>query len=98
MVAYVVLTRERVRDAAGLQTYSSRVAATFVGHAAKPRVVFGRHEILEGADVDGMAILEFPTFAEAKAWYNSPAYQEAAVHRFKAADFRCMIIEGIEIG
>ena len=98
MVAYVVLTRERVRDHKGLEMYSSKVAATFAGHAVTARVVFGRHEILEGAEVDGMAILEFPTFELAKAWYNSPAYQEAAAYRFKAADFRCMIIEGLRSG
>ena len=96
MVAYVILTRERVRDPQGLELYSSKVTASFAGHAVTPLVVFGSHEILEGAEVDGMAILEFPTFEEARAWYHSPAYQEAAEHRFKAADFRCMIIEGLQ--
>jgi len=95
MVAYVILTRERVRDPDTLAEYSSRVLATFEGHAVIPRVLFGRQKVTEGPTIDGMAVLEFPTFEAATAWYESPVYQEAAQYRFKAADFRCTIIEGV---
>ncbi len=44
-------------------------------------------EVLEGAEVQGVVILEFPTVAESKAYYESPAYREAREHRFKAADY-----------
>jgi hypothetical protein len=37
------------------------------GHALTPRAFYGRLEVLEGAGVEGVAILEFPTFDEAKA-------------------------------
>jgi uncharacterized protein (DUF1330 family) len=30
----------------------------------------------------------------AKAYYHSPAYQEAVRHRFLAADYRCILVEG----
>ena len=32
--------------------------------------------------MDGAAILAFPSFEDAKRWYHSPAYQNAASHRF----------------
>jgi len=48
----------------------------------------------EGATVEAVAILEFPTFAEAKAWYAGPAYQEASQHRFKGGDYSAVIVEG----
>ncbi len=42
-----------------------------------------------------MAILEFPTFEEAKTWYDSPAYREAREHRLKGADYHAVIVEGL---
>jgi uncharacterized protein (DUF1330 family) len=64
------------------------------GHALTYRARFGRHEVVEGAAAEGVAILEFPTFEEAKAWYGSPAYQEASKHRFLGGDYRFIIVEG----
>ena len=49
----------------------------------------------EGAEVEGVAIIEFPTFAEAKAWYESPGYQEASRHRFLGGDYDVVIVEGL---
>ena len=95
MVAYVILSRERIRDPEKLAVYSSKVLATFEGHAATPRIIFGKHIVKEGAAIDGLAMIEFPTVEQAEAWYGSPAYQEAAEYRFRAADFRCVIVEGI---
>ena len=95
MAAYVVFTRERMRDEAKFGTYSSKARPSLGGHAAKPLVVYGKCETLEGAPTEGAVILEFPTLEAAKAWYESPAYAEARAHRFAAADYRCFITEGI---
>ena len=59
-------------------------------------VLYGKYEMLEGAEVQGVVILEFPTVADAKAYYDSPAYREAREHRFKAADYRVLIVEGAQ--
>ena len=32
---------------------------------------------------------------EAKAWYDSPAYREAREHRFRGADYRAILFEGL---
>jgi uncharacterized protein (DUF1330 family) len=32
---------------------------------------------------------------DAQAWYQSPAYQAALLHRKKAADYRVIIVQGI---
>jgi hypothetical protein len=45
-------------------------------------------EVVESAGAEGVAILEFPALAEAKAWYASPAYQEASQHRCDGS--RCL--------
>ena len=42
-----------------------------------------------------MAIIELPTFEAAKAWYESPAYQQASEHRWKGGDYNIVIVEGL---
>ena len=94
MPAYMIFTRFRTRDAAEMETYSRMAGATFAGRSMKPVALYGRCEVVEGPGAETVAILEFSTFAEAKAWYDSPAYKEARVHRFRGADYGVMIVEG----
>jgi len=95
MSAYIVFTRESTKDDAELETYSQMAEVTLVGRPVKPRAFYGRQEVLEGAPVEGVVILEFSTFDEAKAWYDGPAYRRAREHRFKGADYRVVIVEGV---
>jgi uncharacterized protein (DUF1330 family) len=95
MSAYVVFTREKLRDQTEFETYSKMAGATMAGHEVKPHVVYGKCETLEGAPIEGAVIVEFPTMEAAKAWYDSPAYREARVHRFLGADYRAFITEGL---
>jgi uncharacterized protein (DUF1330 family) len=95
MPAYVILTREKTRNQTELDTYNQMVPAAFAGHPANFLAMHGRHEVLEGAATEDVIIAEFPTFEAAKAWHSSPAYQQAAEHRFKGGDFRCILVEGL---
>jgi uncharacterized protein (DUF1330 family) len=95
MAAYVVFTRERTRDKAELDTYSSMAGASMAGHTVKPHVVYGKFECLEGAPIEGAVIVEFPSIDAAKAWYDSDAYKAAREHRFKGSDYRAFIVEGL---
>jgi uncharacterized protein (DUF1330 family) len=94
MAAYVVFTRERTRNAAQMDQYKLRVPASFQQHPATIRAIHGRHEVLEGPAIEEIIILEFPTYDEAKAWYQSPEYQAACEHRFQGGDYRCILTEG----
>jgi uncharacterized protein (DUF1330 family) len=95
MTAYIVFTREKTLDQAELDTYSANVGPTIAGHALTMVALYGHHEVVEGPDVEGVVILSFPTFAEAKAWYDSPAYTAVRQHRFKGAEYRGVIVEGV---
>ncbi|HBO44640.1 MAG TPA: DUF1330 domain-containing protein [Planctomycetaceae bacterium] len=95
MAAYAIFIRESTRDASELDAYSQRAGGTLAGHPVSVLAAYGRHEVLEGPEVEGVVILEFPTIDEAKAWYDSPAYREAREHRFKGADYRAVIVEGL---
>lgn len=94
MTAYVILVRERMTDTEEFATYAAKAREARGGHAVTPLAFYGRQEVLEGPDVEGAVILQFPTFEEAQAWYRSPAYQEALQHRLKGAEYRVMIVEG----
>jgi uncharacterized protein (DUF1330 family) len=95
MSAYVILMREKTKDSAELDIYREKAVAAREGHNMKPLARYTKMESLEGAPVEGVMIIEFPTFAEAKAWYDSPAYREARKHRFPGADYRALIVEGV---
>lgn len=95
MPAFAVFTREETLDAAELAQYSKMAPATLAGHQVRPLAAYGAIEVMEGEPIEGAVILGFPSVAEAKAWYNSPAYQEAVQHRFAGARYRMFIIEGV---
>jgi len=95
MSAYMIFTRDKTLDERELAAYAKDVPATLAGHEAKVRVLYGPHEDLEGAPTEGTVILEFPSIAAAKAWYESPAYREVREHRFKGATYRVTLVQGV---
>ena len=95
MAAFIVFTRERTRDPRELEIYAQKAPAGLAGHPITIRSLYGRHEVIEGPDVEGVAILEFPTFEAAKAWYKNPVYSEARQHRLKGGDYRAVIVESV---
>jgi uncharacterized protein (DUF1330 family) len=95
MPAYAIFIRDSTRDPKELETYSKLAPATLAGHPITLRVAYGPHEVLEGPPIEGAVVLEFPTLEAAKQWYDSPAYREAREHRFKGADYRVFIVQGV---
>ena len=95
MPAYMVFTRERLRDEKEYETYKQKNRIAMQGRPIKKHALYGKFKVLEGPEAQGVVILEFPTIADAEAYYDSPAYREAREHRFKAADYRVLIVEGV---
>jgi uncharacterized protein (DUF1330 family) len=95
MAAYAIFIREITTNPAELQIYGQKAGAAAAGHALKPLALYGRQQVLEGPPCEGVVILEFPTLEDARAWYDSPAYAEAREHRFKGAEYRALLVEGI---
>ena len=71
MPAYVVVTREKTRDAGELEQYKQLTPLSFKEHPAIIRAIHGRTEVLEGSAVEELIVLEFPTYEDAKSWYHS---------------------------
>ena len=95
MSAYVIFIRKHTHTPSELEIYSQKAPASLAGKPVTIHALYGRHEVIEGKEIEGAAILEFPSFEEAKAWYDSPAYREARQHRLKGADYIGIIVEGL---
>jgi uncharacterized protein (DUF1330 family) len=95
MATYIVFTRESTQDQGELDIYQSKVRETFKGHPVKILAAYGPQQVLEGGAPEGVVIVEFPSTAAARAWYDSPAYQEVAQHRFEGARYRAVLVEGV---
>lgn len=98
MSAYIILTRLRVRDQAEFDLYAQQVPNFAAGHNVKRLAGGTKFEVVEGPNVEAVFILEFPTYEEARAWYDSPLYREASKHRYLGGDFTAMIVDGVPAG
>lgn len=94
MSAYAIFIRRRTNIQAELELYSQMAPASLAGREIAVHVLYGHHKVVEGPEIEGVAILEFPSFAEAERWYDSPAYRDARQHRLRGADYIGIIVEG----
>jgi len=95
MSAYVIFIRDRMKDPEEFAVYGKKAGAARGDHKMTPLVFYGDLEVLEGDPAEGVVVVQFPTMEEAKAWYESPAYQEAKAHRLKGADYRVILTQGL---
>ena len=96
MSAYMLFIREgQIRDASEMQTYQRMVRAIPPDPKLTALAAYGAMQPLEGELPDGVVLLQFPTVEDAKAWYESSAYQAAVPHRQKGADYRAFIVQGL---
>ena len=95
MTAYAIFIKNRTIDADEMKTYSRLAGAARGDHPLTALAAYGPLEVLEGDPAEGVVLLQFPDMAAAKAWYASPAYQEAKQHRLKGADYRVIFAQGL---
>lgn len=95
MSAYFVAIKIETTNQAELDIYGQMAGPTLQGHPATPKAFYGSIRNTDGLAVEGAVIIEFPSFKEAELRYDSPAYQEAVVHRFAGAKYTTFIIEGV---
>ena len=95
MPAYAIFIKNKTTDADELKTYGQKAGAARGDHKITPLAYYGAVEVLEGDPAEGVVLLQFPDMAAARAWYSSPAYQEAMQHRLKGADYRVILADGL---
>ena len=90
---YVVAEVE-VTDPVGMKKYGERVPATLAPFHHR-YLVRAQPQALEGDPPRGIVVIEFDSVAEAKQWYESPAYRAIIPLRESAAKTRLYLVEGI---
>ena len=90
---YVVVEVE-ITDPEAFKQYGAKVGPTLASYGAR-LIMRGKARAKEGAiPVGNIVVIEFPSVADAEAWYASPSYAEIIPLRQRAANSRLFIVEG----
>ncbi len=94
--AYVIVEMD-ISDLARYQRYMAEAPAKVKAFGGEYLVRGGRHETLEGDwQPHRVAVLRFPSYEQAKAFYNDAGYQGVRQHRLGAtAYFNMVLVEGV---
>lgn len=85
-----------VTDPQQYSEYTQRAPEAFKLFGGKFMARGGRSEAIEGRETpQRTVVIEFESFEQALACYNSPQYQEAMSHRQGVAKAEIVIVEGI---
>jgi uncharacterized protein (DUF1330 family) len=95
MAAYVVVEIE-VLDSQQYETYKHLAPASIAHYGGRYIARGGQVETLEGTWLPArLVILEFPSVDQAKAWWNSPEYEEAKRLRQAVARTQMIVVAGL---
>ncbi len=95
MAAYLIADIE-VTDPVGYEEYKKRVPAVIAAHGGRYLARGGGSDVLEGTwRPKRTAIIEFPSVASMKAFWDSPEYQPLRALRERSAKSNLVVIEGL---
>jgi uncharacterized protein (DUF1330 family) len=99
MPAYWV-ARAKISDPVQYKKYTDRVPDIVSRYGGRILARGGRYQIMEGPEnFHRFIVIEFPTFEQGVACFQSPEYQEAAAFRRSGAGVvENVIVEGIDGG
>ena len=83
-----------VTNAEAYKEYVERDTPIVEAHGGRFIVRGGRSEVPEGEVKDRHVVVEFPSFDAAKAFYESPEYQDVLTIRQANADSDMILVEG----
>ena len=95
MPAYWV-ARSKINDPVQYKKYTDPLRPIFDKYGGKVLARGGRFQIMEGPEkFHRFVVIEFPSFDQAVACFNSPEYQSAAAHRRGGAgEVENVIVDG----
>lgn len=95
MSAYVIAHLQEAAPHPEISEYMERIPATFEPYGGRFLVHATQHEVKEGNWPGHVVMIGFPGIAEARAWWDSPAYQEIAPLRSRHIEGDIILIEGV---
>jgi uncharacterized protein (DUF1330 family) len=95
MAGYVIVNIT-IRDPVLYEEYKRLAAPTVSAYGGRYLVRGGAVDAREGAWTPSrLVVLEFPSMAKARAWWDSPEYAPAKAIRQSCADTQLVITEGL---
>ena len=94
MAAYVIADIE-ITDPHAYEEYRRRVPATIAQYGGRYVVRGGATEVLEGDwQPRRLVVIEFPSLAQARRWYDSEEYREPRAIRQRCSRGHAVLVEG----
>ena len=96
-VAYLVVEM-KISDPEKYKTYMAEAPASVKAFGGEYIVRGGRHEVLEGDwNPARVALLRFPSYEQAKAFYDDQQYTQTRAKRAGATEyFNMVLVEGVD--
>lgn len=93
--AYVIFD-VKIHSLDGMKTYGEKVESTYKRYGGKRVVRGGEIVSFDGQPPQGhLVILQFDSMELARAWHDSPEYQEIIKYRHEFADSTVWLVEGV---
>ena len=91
-----IIANVQVTNPVQYEEYKKWSTAAMQATGAEVCVRGGKSEVLEGDwTPDRLVVLKFPTYEDAKAFYDAPEYLKAREARAGAAIMRMVVVEGL---
>ncbi len=95
MPAYVIAD-VTVTDLPAMEEYRKQVPATLAKYGGRFLVRGGAHQAVEGDwKPTRLVVIEFPSLADARRWYDSEEYRAPKALRMRAGRTSVVIVDGV---
>jgi uncharacterized protein (DUF1330 family) len=95
MRAYAIAHLQEAAPHPEIAEYIERITTTFEPYGGRFLVHASPHEVKEGSWPGHVVVIGFPGMAEARAWWDSPAYQQIAPLRSRHIDGDIILVPGV---
>jgi uncharacterized protein (DUF1330 family) len=95
--AYLISEADAVEDVIAIKKYGEKVPETLVPFAGHYHFIIGggKAQGLDGEAPQGIVVIAFDSAEQARAWYDSPAYQAIKPIRQSAVKGRMFLVVGV---
>ncbi|WRZ88584.1 DUF1330 domain-containing protein [Streptomyces sp. NBC_01007] len=98
MTAYAIAHLREAAPHPEIAEYIERIGATFEPYGGRFLVHATQHEVMEGSWPGHVVVIGFPAVAEARAWWESPAYRTIAPLRSRHIEGDIILVPGVPEG
>ena len=98
MTAYAIAHLQEAAPHPEIAEYIERIPATFEPYGGRFLVHAAKHEVVEGGWPGHVVVIAFPGMTEARAWWDSPEYQEIAPLRARHIESDIVLVPGVPEG